>query len=133
MSNDLQPTPKQIRQEIAEALPFSKKLALIRKATGLTYGAIAQHVGVSRAAVSKWKKGASAPTERHINKLAALIGMEEGDLMVFQNARKAATFRNMGDNTINIKMNVSVPLNDAVAIRRIVAQHTQVAYVAKQP
>lgn len=121
----LQPTIAEIKQEIAEAMPFSKKLMLIRKATGLTYEAIAQHVGVSRTAVSRWKKGHSLPKETNVSKLAALMGMKTSDLLVFQEPHNTATFRDVLGEQVNVRLNLTMAREDAMAVRRLASHYTE--------
>ncbi len=58
---------------------LGSRIASRRRACGLTQGEIADHMGVSPQAVSKWERGLACPDMMTIDDLAALlnIGLEE--------------------------------------------------------
>lgn len=64
-----------VRRSLAEALRSH------RKRCGMTQELVAQKVGVSRQAVSKWEQGASEPSTSNLIKLAHLFGVDAADLL----------------------------------------------------
>ena len=53
----------------------SSRLAALRKAHGLSQESLAEQIGVSRQAVSKWERAESSPDTDNLTALAALYGM----------------------------------------------------------
>ena len=52
-----------------------------RERCKMTQEFVAQHVGVSRQAVSKWEQGASEPSTTNLIKLAKLYGVDPAELL----------------------------------------------------
>lgn len=60
---------------------FGNYLCALRRKRGLTQRELADRLGVSDKAVSKWENGRSMPKSRIIVQLAALYGVSAGDLL----------------------------------------------------
>ena len=75
--NDRKPTPEQeiIRRSLGEALRE------YRQSSGMTQEYVAEALGVSRQAVSKWETGAAEPSTSNLLALAKLYGVDPGDLL----------------------------------------------------
>ncbi len=55
--------------------PFGELVYQYRKSAGLTQAALAEQLGVTAKAVSKWENGAAKPTTNTIRKLAVVFGV----------------------------------------------------------
>lgn len=75
--NDKKTTPQQeiIRRSLGEALKD------YRQQSGMTQEYVAEALGVSRQAVSKWETGAAEPSTSNLLALARLYGVDPGDLL----------------------------------------------------
>ena len=75
--NDKKTTPQQeiIRRSLGEALKAH------RQNCGMTQEYVAEALGVSRQAVSKWETGAAEPSTSNLLALAQLYGIDPGDLL----------------------------------------------------
>ena len=75
--NDKKTTPEQeiIRRSLGEALKDH------RQQSGMTQEYVAEALGVSRQAVSKWETGAAEPSTSNLLALAKLYGVDPGDLL----------------------------------------------------
>jgi DNA-binding transcriptional regulator YiaG len=75
--NDEKTTPEQeiIRRSLGEALKAH------RQQSGMTQEYVAEALGVSRQAVSKWETGAAEPSTSNLLALAKLYGVDPGDLL----------------------------------------------------
>jgi len=73
--------------------PFRKETAVIRRSLGealkehrsnchMTQEFVAEHLGVSRQAVSKWENGTSDPSTSNLLALAKLYGINAADLLM---------------------------------------------------
>ena len=60
---------------------FGNKISSIRKEKGYTQAYIAEKLGVTPAAVSKWEKGTSKPRVEVLFKLAELLNVNAKDLL----------------------------------------------------
>ena len=61
--------------------PFGELVYQYRKSAGLTQAALAEQLGVTAKAVSKWENGAAKPTTNTIRKLAAVFGVSVETLL----------------------------------------------------
>lgn len=61
--------------------PLSELLRELRTRSGMTQEYVAEALGVSRQAVSKWESGASEPTAANLAALAALYKVPAAELM----------------------------------------------------
>ena len=75
--NDKKTTPEQeiIRRSLGEALKEH------RQRCGMTQEYVAEALGVSRQAVSKWETGAAEPSTSNLLTLAKLYGVDAGELL----------------------------------------------------
>ena len=75
--NDKKTTPEQevIRRSLGEALKAH------RQNCGMTQEYVAEALGVSRQAVSKWENGAAEPSTSNLLALAKLYGVDAGELL----------------------------------------------------
>ena len=75
--NERKTTPEQeiIRRSLGEALKDH------RQRCGMTQEYVAEALGVSRQAVSKWETGAAEPSTSNLLALARLYGIDPGDLL----------------------------------------------------
>ena len=75
--NEKKPTPEQavIRRSLGEALKAH------RQNCGMTQEYVAEALGVSRQAVSKWETGAAEPATSNLLALAKLYGGDPGELL----------------------------------------------------
>ena len=75
--NDKKTTPEQeiIRRSLGEALKEH------RQRCGMTQEYVAEALGVSRQAVSKWETGAAEPSTSNLLALAKLYGVDAGELL----------------------------------------------------
>ena len=62
-------------------MKLEEKLISLRKANGLSQFNLAEQLGVSRQAVSKWESGASAPSTTNLMALAKLFGVSAEELL----------------------------------------------------
>ncbi len=53
----------------------------IFKAKGIKQKWLASKLGVSEVSVSNWAKGKSVPSQKHLEKLSAILGVPVKDLM----------------------------------------------------
>lgn len=67
-----------------EQLQFAERLAHERRRCGLTQDQVAAHLGVTKAAVSKWERGASLPDMAQIPKIASLFAVTLDDLFGYE-------------------------------------------------
>ena len=75
--NEKKPTPEQavIRRSLGEALKAH------RQNCGMTQEYVAEALGVSRQAVSKWETGTAEPSTSNLLALAKLYGVDAGELL----------------------------------------------------
>ena len=75
--NDKKATPEQavLRRSLGEVLKE------YRQQSGMTQEYVAEALGVSRQAVSKWETGAAEPSTSNLLALAKLYGVDPGDLL----------------------------------------------------
>ena len=62
-------------------MTIGKRIALLRKEKGLTQEELAQHMGVSGQAVSKWENDQTCPDISALPKLARLLGVTVDELL----------------------------------------------------
>ena len=63
-------------------MTIGKRIAALRKEKGLTQEELAQHMGVSGQAVSKWENDQTCPDISALPKLARLLGVTVHELLV---------------------------------------------------
>lgn len=75
-------TPKEVRQEkTAVCKSLGEALKVQRTKCNMTQEFVANSLGVSRQAVSKWESGASDPTTSNLLALAKLYGVSAEELL----------------------------------------------------
>ena len=62
-------------------MTIGKRIALLRKEKGLTQEELANHMGVSPQAVSKWENDQTCPDISALPKLAGLLGVSVDELL----------------------------------------------------
>ena len=62
-------------------MTFEEKLIQLRKARGLSQEALAEQLGVSRQAVSRWELGETTPDLTNLKQLSALYGVSADYLL----------------------------------------------------
>lgn len=67
-------------------LSIASRLAELRQAQGLSQEALAERLGVSRQAVSKWERGESSPDTDNLIALAELYGLSLDALVLGRDA-----------------------------------------------
>lgn len=67
---------------------FGNKILELRTGLGLSQNEIAEKVGVTNKAVSKWETGKSKPTTNVIRKLAALFNMDIDELLTMRDGER---------------------------------------------
>ena len=60
---------------------MAEKITMLRKRNGWSQEELAEKLGVSRQAVSKWESGASDPSTTNLMALAKLFGVSAEDLL----------------------------------------------------
>lgn len=68
-------------------MSLGERIGTHRKNLGLSQEQLAELVGVSRQAVTKWETGQSAPSTEHLLKLAAALGTTV-DILLASGERK---------------------------------------------
>ena len=61
-------------------MTLGERIAQLRREAGLSQEALAERMGVSRQAVSKWEKSQSFPDTENLLALAALFGVSADEL-----------------------------------------------------
>lgn len=67
-----------------ETLQFADRLARERRRRGLTQEQVAEHLGVTKAAVSKWERGASLPDMGQMPRIASLFAITLDELFGYE-------------------------------------------------
>ena len=62
-------------------MKLNEKIYLCRKKAGLSQDALAERLGVSRQAISKWETGETDPTMSNLVLLAQLYGVTLAELL----------------------------------------------------
>ena len=62
-------------------MTLGQNIQTARKAKGMSQEALAEKIGVSRQAVSKWESGASDPSTSNLLALAKLYGVSAEELL----------------------------------------------------
>lgn len=66
-------------------IEIANRLVALRKANGLSQEALAEKLGISRQAISKWERAEASPDTDNLMALASLYGMTLDDLLNTQN------------------------------------------------
>ena len=71
-------------------MEISKTIQQLRKGAGLSQEALAEQLGLSRQAVSKWESGAAIPSLENLIELSRIFGVPAGTLLQPEDAGEAA-------------------------------------------
>lgn len=74
-------TPEERRKEITVKRTLAEALKEHRLQRNMTQDFVAEKIGVSRQAVSKWENGSSDPSTMNLLAIAELYGVEAGELL----------------------------------------------------
>ncbi len=85
-------------------IQMADKLVALRKAAGLSQDEVANRIGVSRQAVSKWERAEAAPDTDNLIALANLYNVSVDELLCIDQKNKTNT-----DNTNNPYVEVKLP------------------------
>ena len=75
------PIPAEMPDASAAKKSLAEKLKEVRLARGMTQEFVAESLGVSRQAVSKWETGSADPSTGNLLALAKLYGVSAADLL----------------------------------------------------
>ena len=82
----------------------AKKLTALRKYNGLSQEALAEKIGVSRQAISKWERGEASPDTENLIALSKIYGVSLDDLLGDKTAEEIIAEKNeekpCDDNTV---------------------------------
>ena len=82
------------------SIEIANRLTKFRKEKGLSQEALAETLGISRQAVSKWECGESSPDTDNLIALSKLYGISIDELLG-TNANEEENEKNLNDNIIN--------------------------------
>ena len=71
-------------EQTMEFLHFSENITRLRQAQGLTQEVLADHIGVTKASVSKWERGQSLPDAPVLAELASFFGVTLDELVGYE-------------------------------------------------
>ncbi len=78
-----------------DTVQMGTRIAMRRRARGLTQNQVALHMGVTPQAVSKWERGQACPDLVFLDELAELLDMGIEELLCGSQAHKEAMFSSM--------------------------------------
>lgn len=74
---------------------FGNKIMALRTQLNLSQAELAELVGVTNKAVSKWETGKSKPTTNTIRKLASLFKIDINELLLMRDEEKNSRFQRL--------------------------------------
>lgn len=77
-------------------MSFNQQLAVLRKARGISQENLAEMLGVSRQAVSKWETGETQPEMANLITLCSILEVSPNQLMGYEDDSKAAPEQETG-------------------------------------
>lgn len=102
-----------------EKKTFGTIVAELRKAKGMTQADLAQKMGITDKAVSKWERDLSYPDIASIPRLAEILGVSVDELMSAEKAGSNKRLSDMEDIISLILRAVGVAMGIAVAVLSI--------------
>lgn len=102
-----------------EKKTFGTIVAELRKAKGMTQADLAQKMGITDKAVSKWERDLSYPDIASIPRLAEILGVSVDELMSAEKADSNKKLSDMEDIISLILRAVGVAMGIAVAVLSI--------------
>lgn len=98
-------------------------IALLRKEKGMTQLDLAEKMGLTDKAVSKWERDLSAPDVSSIPKLAEILGVSVDELMQVKTDTKENLSNSKVKAIVNLALNgVALAMGTAVAVLSIMNQ-----------
>ena len=104
-----------------EKKTFGTIVAELRKAKGMTQADLAQKMGITDKAVSKWERDLSYPDIASIPRLAEILGVSVDELMSAEKAGSNKKLSDMEDIISLILRAVGVAMGTAVAVLSILS------------
>ena len=102
---------------------FGNMVAVLRKEKGMTQLELAEKMGVTDKAVSKWERDLSFPDVSSIQKLAEILEVSVDELMQVKAATKEDTTKKKIDEIINVAFKgVALAMGIAVVVLSIMKQ-----------
>ena len=98
---------------------FGKTIADLRKEKGMTQAELAEKLGVTDKAVSKWERDLSYPDTALLPRIAELFGLSVDDLMRNSNMTKDSRNKSINDLVMLILRAVALAMGVAVAVTSI--------------
>lgn len=98
---------------------FGKTIAELRKEKGMTQAELAEKLGVTDKAVSKWERDLSYPDTALLPRIAELFGLSVDDLMRNSNMTKDSRNKSINDLVMLILRAVALAMGVAVAVTSI--------------
>ena len=89
-------------QPSAHALRLNKNLIFLRRSRGLSLEAVAERIGVSRQAVSRWEAGSATPDIIHCDALATLYDVTIDNLLHFGRAQSEVPIPPAGKHALGV-------------------------------
>ena len=102
---------------------FGNMVAVLRKQKGMTQSELAEKMGVTDKAVSKWERDLSFPDVSSIPKLAEILGVSVDELMQVKAASKDDTSKKKIDEIIEVAFKgVALAMGIAVVVLSVMKQ-----------
>ncbi len=98
---------------------FGKTIADLRKEKGMTQAELAEKLGVTDKAVSKWERDLSYPDTALLPRIAELFGLSVDDLMRNSSMTKDSRNKSINDLVMLILRAVALAMGVAVAVTSI--------------
>lgn len=100
-------------------MEFNQNLAALRKSKNLSQEEIADRLGVSRQAISKWENGQALPETANIIKLCEILGVTPNELLGYENNAAQPVEENLNNEekeTVKKKWYKTMPFKVFVAV-----------------
>ena len=102
---------------------FGNMVAVLRKERGMTQLELAEKMGVTDKAVSKWERDLSFPDVSSISKLAEILGVSVDELMQVKTDSKEEPLKKKIDEIIDVAFKgVALAMGIAVVVLSIMKQ-----------
>lgn len=116
-------SPKQRSTDNMKKETFGNMVAALRKEKGMTQVELAEKMGVTDKAVSKWERDISFPDVSSIPKLAEILEVSVDELMQVKAASKEDTTKKKIDEIIDVAFKgVALAMGIAVVVLSIMKQ-----------
>ena len=102
---------------------FGNMVAVLRKEKGMTQLELADRMGVTDKAVSKWERDLSFPDVSSIPKLAEILGVSVDELMQVKAESKEEPLKNKVDEIVDVAFKgVALAMGIAVVVLSVMEQ-----------